>query len=73
MTDARRGERLAVVHTTEDDDLPDLLEKLGTSGLPNLYMPKRDDFVRVEELPILGTGKTDLRAVREIAEDSLKD
>lgn len=73
VTDARRGERLAVVHTVDEDDLPELIEKLTTRGLPNLYVPKRDDFVRVEELPILGTGKTDLRAVREIAEESLKD
>ena len=65
--DAKRGERIAVVHTVENEDLPGLLEKLQAQGLPNLFIPKKDDFVKVDELPILGTGKTDLRAVKEVA------
>ena len=44
-----------------------VLEKLSTADLPNLWKPKRDQFVKVEALPVLGTGKTDLRKVKEIA------
>jgi acyl-[acyl-carrier-protein]-phospholipid O-acyltransferase/long-chain-fatty-acid--[acyl-carrier-protein] ligase len=39
-------------------------------GLPNLFQPKKDGFVKVEKLPVLGTGKLDLRAVKRIAAES---
>ncbi len=71
VTDPRRGERIAVVHTAGVDEVPGVLERLQTLGLPNLFIPKKDDFVKVDELPILGTGKTDLKAVRETAAAAL--
>ncbi len=67
VTDPRRGERIVVVHTAETEELPGVLEKLQAMGLPNLFIPRKDDFVKVAELPILGTGKTDLKAVRDTA------
>jgi len=45
------------------------LEKLSQAGLPNLWMPRPNQFFLVEELPLLGTGKLDLRRIREIALD----
>lgn len=67
VPDASRGERLAVVHAFDSARVPELIAKLGADGLPNLWIPKASDFVRVEALPQLGTGKIDLRAVKEIA------
>ena len=40
-------------------------------GLPNLFIPRRDHFVRVAELPMLGTGKLDLRALKKMAAETL--
>jgi acyl-[acyl-carrier-protein]-phospholipid O-acyltransferase/long-chain-fatty-acid--[acyl-carrier-protein] ligase len=40
-------------------------------GLPNLFLPRRDHFVKVDALPLLGTGKLDLRALKRTAEASL--
>ena len=37
--------------------------------LPNLWVPARDAFHEVAEIPILGSGKLDLRKVRELALD----
>jgi len=71
VTDPKRGERIAVVHTADTESLAGVLERLQTMGLPNLYIPKKDDFVKIDELPILGTGKTDLRAVRQAAVEAL--
>jgi acyl-[acyl-carrier-protein]-phospholipid O-acyltransferase/long-chain-fatty-acid--[acyl-carrier-protein] ligase len=34
--------------------------------LPNLWKPRADQFIRVENFPLLGTGKLDLRKVREM-------
>jgi len=35
--------------------------------LPNLWIPKPRQFIAIPELPKLGTGKLDLRRVREVA------
>jgi acyl-[acyl-carrier-protein]-phospholipid O-acyltransferase/long-chain-fatty-acid--[acyl-carrier-protein] ligase len=40
---------------------------LAKSDLPALWRPRRDQFVRLEKLPYLGTGKLDLRKARELA------
>jgi acyl-[acyl-carrier-protein]-phospholipid O-acyltransferase/long-chain-fatty-acid--[acyl-carrier-protein] ligase len=40
---------------------------MATMGLPNLWIPRRDSFVEVPEIPILGSGKVDLRRVKDIA------
>ena len=37
------------------------------SELPRLWIPSAEDFIRVEAIPILGTGKVDLRRLKEIA------
>jgi len=71
VSDERKGERLAVLHTLDEGEIPALLEKLAASDLPNLFLPRANQFVRVEELPVLGSGKLDLRAVRRIAEEAL--
>jgi acyl-[acyl-carrier-protein]-phospholipid O-acyltransferase/long-chain-fatty-acid--[acyl-carrier-protein] ligase len=56
-----------VIHTLEVGALEVVLEKLAGTDLPNLWKPKRDQFVRVEVIPVLGTGKMDLRRIRELA------
>lgn len=67
LADAKKGEKLMVLHTLAPSALDEVLEKLAAADLPNLWKPKRDQFVSVEALPVLGTGKTDLRKVKEIA------
>jgi acyl-[acyl-carrier-protein]-phospholipid O-acyltransferase/long-chain-fatty-acid--[acyl-carrier-protein] ligase len=67
LPDAKKGERLMVLHCLEPKELEILLEKLAGTDLPNLWKPKRDQFIQVLQIPVLGTGKTDLRQVREIA------
>jgi acyl-[acyl-carrier-protein]-phospholipid O-acyltransferase / long-chain-fatty-acid--[acyl-carrier-protein] ligase len=67
VPDEKKGERIAVITTLDLAQVPSLLEKLARSGLPNLFLPRADAFVRVDALPVLGTGKTDLRAVKQIA------
>jgi acyl-[acyl-carrier-protein]-phospholipid O-acyltransferase / long-chain-fatty-acid--[acyl-carrier-protein] ligase len=70
IPDEKKGERLVVIHTLKEDALRDCLEKLAKSGLPALWKPRPDQFIFVEKLPYLGTGKLDLRKLREIAQAS---
>jgi acyl-[acyl-carrier-protein]-phospholipid O-acyltransferase/long-chain-fatty-acid--[acyl-carrier-protein] ligase len=67
VPDEKKGEKLVVLHTLGESALEAVLEKLALCDLPNLWKPKRDQFVKVEAIPVLGTGKTDLRRVRELA------
>ncbi|HET9845960.1 MAG TPA: acyl-[ACP]--phospholipid O-acyltransferase [Nitrospira sp.] len=71
IPDERRGEQLAVLHTLDESRIPDILARLSSNGLPNLFIPARANFVKVESLPVLGTGKMDLRALKRIAVERL--
>jgi acyl-[acyl-carrier-protein]-phospholipid O-acyltransferase/long-chain-fatty-acid--[acyl-carrier-protein] ligase len=72
VSDERRGERLIILYR----HLPILAEEvcklLQQAGLPNLWIPSPRDFFAVESIPILGTGKLDLRAVKQLAEKVAK-
>ena len=64
VPDATKGEALVLL-TTHDVSPDSLRTKLGELGVPNLWVPKV--IKRVEKIPMLGTGKTDLKACRELA------
>lgn len=63
----KKGEQLIVLHTKIKKSPSDYCQGLAESGLPNLYIPSANSFYQVEELPLLGTGKLDLRAMKEKA------
>ena len=73
VPDGKKGERLVVLHTLEPDALKPVIEKLGKSDLPNLWMPRPNQFFHIDELPHLGSGKLDLRRVHEIAREKSAD
>ena len=62
-----RGEDLVVLHADLPIDPALLVEKLGQSDLPALFCPRLSHYVPVKEIPLLGSGKQDLRALRELA------
>jgi len=68
VPDEKKGERLVVLHKLTDEPLAPCLEKLAKCDLPNLWKPRADQFFRVDKFPLLGTGKLDLRKVKELAE-----
>jgi acyl-[acyl-carrier-protein]-phospholipid O-acyltransferase/long-chain-fatty-acid--[acyl-carrier-protein] ligase len=64
VPDAAKGEALVLLTTlglTSDE----LREKLLGAGVPSLWVPKT--IQRVERIPVLGTGKLDLKGCRELA------
>ena len=71
IPDERKGEQLAVLHTMDEARIPDILGRLSSNGLPNLFIPPRGNFVKVDALPVLGTGKMDLRTLKQIAMERL--
>ncbi len=67
VPDTQKGERLIVLHTLNDDELEDLLVALKHSDMPNLWVPKANAFYRIDEIPVLGTGKMDIKAIKQMA------
>lgn len=69
VPDKHRGERIVLVTTAPDAD-PEMLRVFGKqSGVAELMLPH--DIIKVRELPILGSGKTDYVAARRMAIDQL--
>ena len=66
IPDSRKGERLVLVTDRSDAEVAPLAEWARTHGAPELAVPKR--IVKVGELPVLGTGKTDYVAIQKMAE-----
>lgn len=66
-----RGEELVVLCANLPMDAEALAEGLRASELPRLFQPRASHYLSVEEIPKLGTGKTDLRALRELAKTQI--
>ncbi len=64
VIDAQKGEALVLLSTIEIDQAQ-LRTQLHEAGVPNLWIPKI--IQRVEQIPVLATGKLDLRRCSEIA------
>jgi acyl-[acyl-carrier-protein]-phospholipid O-acyltransferase/long-chain-fatty-acid--[acyl-carrier-protein] ligase len=71
LPDEQKGERLVVVHTRLGFSVEAWSAGLRESSLPKLFLPRSSNFVEIESMPRLGSGKTDLRAVREHARKCL--
>ena len=65
IADESKGESLVLL-TVVEIDLKSLGEKMRTKGVPNLWIPKQIKLV--DEIPVLGTGKLDLKEIKVLAE-----
>ena len=68
IPDEQRGERLVALYVNPDVAPADLWQRMNDSQLPRLWLPKRDNLYQVDALPLLGTGKLDLRGVKQRAQ-----
>lgn len=69
VEDPVRGERIVVLHRELPMSPSEIIAKLRERGLPNLWIPKPADFHPVDQIPLLGSGKLDLRQIRDMAND----
>jgi acyl-[acyl-carrier-protein]-phospholipid O-acyltransferase/long-chain-fatty-acid--[acyl-carrier-protein] ligase len=67
IPDDTKGERLMAFYTAATMLPETLWSRLCETNLPKLWIPKRDSVHQVEAIPLLGTGKVDLRAVKALA------
>jgi len=66
VADSKKGEKLVLVTDRGDADVTRLAEWAREHGAPELAIPKK--IMRVGELPVLGTGKTDYVAIQSLVE-----
>ncbi|MDH4230427.1 MAG: acyl-[ACP]--phospholipid O-acyltransferase [Nitrospirota bacterium] len=71
IPDEKKGERLVVLYAKGTSDTGTLHRALKESLLPNLWKPDRNHYLEVEALPVLGSGKLDIRGLRQMAREVL--
>lgn len=71
IPDEKKGEKLAVL-CLKDIDVPSLVEELKRSDLPNLWIPNVELFLKVDAIPVLGTGKLDLGTIRQMVREAFE-
>ena len=69
VPDKRRGERIVLVTTADDANAEELRQFGKKAGAAELMVP--NDIIKVEEIPVLGSGKTDYISARKLAIDRL--
>lgn len=69
VPDKRRGERIVLVTTADEASAEELRQFGKKAGAAELMVP--NDIVKVEEIPVLGSGKTDYVSTRKLAIDRL--
>ena len=67
VPDEKKGEKLVVLYTQLPEEPSAIVKKLIEAGLPSIYVPGIDSFIQVDAIPILGTGKLDLRGLQKLA------
>ena len=64
IPDEQRGERLVALYVKPEIAPGEVWQRLNDTDLPRLWLPKRENVYAVAQLPLLGTGKLDLRGLK---------
>ncbi len=68
VRDERKGEALVVFY--KGALAPGKVwEKLNQKEIPKLWVPKRENFYQVDAIPLLGSGKRDLKKIKAMAQE----
>ena len=71
--DERKGEQLVVLYTSEAGDAETLQKIIDACDIPNLWKPKKNNFFTVEAMPTLGSGKFDIKAIKDTAKTLVEE
>jgi acyl-[acyl-carrier-protein]-phospholipid O-acyltransferase / long-chain-fatty-acid--[acyl-carrier-protein] ligase len=67
VPDEQRGEKLIAFYSRNGMTADELWETLNRSDLPKLWIPKRENIHCIDSIPLLGSGKIDLKKVKALA------
>ena len=69
IADGRKGEQIVLATTYKDATRQDLIGWAHNHGVPDLAVPRR--IVVVDEVPVLGTGKTNYGVVQKMVDSAV--
>ena len=69
MPDPKKGERLILVTDWREAESAPLISHAQSVGAPEIAVPRK--IIKVTEIPVLGTGKTDYVALQRIVDAEL--
>ncbi len=67
LPDPQRGEKLVAFYSQNGISRDELWNKLNQTDLPKLWIPKRENLHCIDAIPILGSGKADLKKLKALA------
>jgi acyl-[acyl-carrier-protein]-phospholipid O-acyltransferase/long-chain-fatty-acid--[acyl-carrier-protein] ligase len=70
VADPQKGERLVAFYMRDGISSEELWKKLNESDLPKLWIPKRENLHPIDAMPLLGTGKVDLKKIKAMAQEA---
>ncbi len=70
LPDPRKGEQIILLTTNDNADRMDLLHWFQNHGVSELSLPRK--VFKVDEIPLLGSGKMDIGSVQKLAADRIK-
>ena len=66
MAITKKGEELVVLHLDKAGSAEKLHQIIVESKVPNMWKPRRNNYIRVDSMPLLGSGKLDIMKLRKI-------
>ena len=70
VPDEKKSEELVVLYLEKAGTVEQLHRIIAESKLPNICKPKRNNYIMIENMPTLGSGKLDIMKLRKIALDA---
>ena len=67
VPDEKKGEEIVVLYLEKAGSAEKLHEIITASNLPNIWKPRRNNYIKIESMPTLGSGKLDVMKLRKIA------
>jgi acyl-[acyl-carrier-protein]-phospholipid O-acyltransferase/long-chain-fatty-acid--[acyl-carrier-protein] ligase len=65
VADGRKGEQIVLITDAKQANRAELVAWAQNHGVPELAVPRR--LIQVDQVPVLGTGKTDYTGVNKLA------
>ena len=69
IEDEKKGEKLIVFYSREELEPAKIILKLRKRNIPNLWIPRKENFIKVDHIPMLGSGKLDVGGIKKMCKD----
>jgi acyl-[acyl-carrier-protein]-phospholipid O-acyltransferase/long-chain-fatty-acid--[acyl-carrier-protein] ligase len=66
VEDNKKGEKLIVFYSDENLEPEAVIQQLRKKALPNLWIPRKENFIKINHIPMLGSGKLDVGGIKEL-------